>query len=95
MIQQETAGWTEERVIQVIRELAAQEELPEHLQTAKISSADTVDTLGVDSIGGIALIDRFEAEVGVPLPDDFLDFGDNVVTRAQRLNDVIRAGGAK
>jgi len=95
MNQQETGGWTGEKVISIIRELAAQDELPEHLQTAKISSTDTVDTLGLDSIGGIALIDRFEAEVGIPLPDDFLDANDNVAGMAKRLNDLAFAGGGE
>lgn len=93
MNQQDTGIWTEDRVVLVIRELANQEELPEHLKTAEISGTDTIETLGVDSIGGVALIDRLETEVGVPLPDDFLDLDDNVAAIAQRLNDLSEAGG--
>lgn len=95
MNQQDTGNWTEEKVILIIRELAVQEELPEHLQTAAISSTDTIETLGVDSIGGVALIDRFETEVGIPLPDDFLDLEDNVAGIARRLSDLSQAGVEK
>jgi acyl carrier protein len=86
MDQQQPLAWTEERVIGIIRTLAEEEELPKHLRTAPINGADTVETLGLDSIGAVALIDRLEAEGGVPLPDDFLGFEDSVADIVQRLN---------
>ena len=83
---QQSGDWNEARVIEVIRALAGEEELPAHLVTAEIKSTDTVETLGIDSIGAVALIDRLEEQVGVALPDDFLDFTDDVATIAGRLN---------
>lgn len=80
--------WSEERVIQIIRTLAAEDDLPARLTTAPISGKDTALTLGLDSIGAFALIDRLEAEVGVPLPDDFLRLEDSVMQIAKRLRGV-------
>lgn len=85
MNQQQPSAWTEERVIGIIRTLAEEEELPEYLRTAPITGTDTVETLGLDSIGAVVLIDRLEADGGVPLPDDFLGFEDSVADIVQRL----------
>ena len=85
MDQQQPSAWTEERVIGIIRTLAEEEELPEYLRTAQITGTDTVETLGLDSIGAVVLIDRLEADGGVPLPDDFLGFEDSVADIVQRL----------
>ncbi|MEX0283105.1 MAG: acyl carrier protein [Paracoccaceae bacterium] len=78
--------WTVDRVAAILRELAKEDELPQHLLTAAITEADTVETLGLDSIGAVALIDRLETEAGVPLPDDFLDFKDSVADIVARLS---------
>ncbi len=86
MTQQSSANWTEERVIGVLRELAKNEELPAHLVTGTITGADTVETLGIDSIGGVALIDQLETDSGIPLPDDFLDFDTTVASITQQMN---------
>lgn len=94
MTQQSSAGWTEDRVIGILRELAKIEELPAHLVTGKIEGADTVETLGIDSIGGVALIDRLETEAGVLLPDDFLDFDTSVLTITERMNALAQEGKA-
>lgn len=80
------ASWTDERVSDILRELAKIEELPAHLVTGTIAGEDTVETLGIDSIGAVALIDRLEADSGVLLPDDFLDFDSTVSSIAQRMN---------
>lgn len=80
------ASWTDERVSDILRELAKIEELPAHLVTGTITGEDTVETLGIDSIGAVALIDRLEADSGVLLPDDFLDFDSTVSSIAQRMN---------
>ncbi|MGB1388926.1 MAG: acyl carrier protein [Paracoccaceae bacterium] len=77
--------WTTERVAEILRALAEEDELPQHLLKATISDGDTVETLGLDSIGAVALIDRLETEAGVALPDDFLDFKDTVADIAARL----------
>ena len=86
MDQQSGASWTEERVIGLLRELARIEELPVHLATSTINGADTVESLGIDSIGGVALIDRLETESGIPLSDDFLDFDSSVASIALQMN---------
>ncbi len=86
-------NWTVERVIGVIRTLAAEDELPPRLETATISGEDTAETLGLDSIGAFSLVDRLEAEIGVPLPDDFLGLGDSVSAIAERLSEKAAAGG--
>ncbi len=77
--------WTTERMAGILRELAEEDELPQHLLTATIKAEDTVETLGLDSIGAVALIDRLETEAGVELPDDFLDFKDSVADIVARL----------
>ena len=89
MDQQNGAAWTEERVIGILRDLAGEEELPAHLKDGKIGPEDTVESLGIDSIGAVALIDRLEAEAGVHLPDDFLEFDESVANIAARMNSLI------
>lgn len=86
MDQQNGSAWTEDRVIGVIRGLAEEEDLPDHLKGGTISGTDTVETLGIDSIGAVALVDRLEEEAGVPLPDDFLELEDNIAAIVARLN---------
>lgn len=82
-----------DRVVSIIRALAAEEELPEHLTTATIKPEDTVDTLGLDSLGAVSLIERLETELGIPLPDDFLDFADDIAGIARRLDGLAATGG--
>lgn len=79
-------AWTVDRIVAILRTLAEEDELPGHLLTSAITGDDTVETLGIDSIGAVALIDRLESEAGVPLPDDFLDFKDSVSVIADRLS---------
>lgn len=86
MDQQSGTLWSKERLIGILRDLAREKELPEHLLDGEIGGADTVETLGIDSIGAVALIDRLEAEAGVLLPDDFLEFDESVEKIAQRMN---------
>lgn len=90
MDDQNATSWTQERVIGIIRALAAEEELPEHLTTAEIRPDDTVETLGLDSLGAVSLIEKLEEELGVLLPDDFLDFEDNIAGIATRLDALAR-----
>ena len=85
---QSNGPWTDERVIGILHDLAKEEELPEHILTGKITGDDTVETLGIDSIGAVALIDRLEAQVGLPLPDDFLNLEDNIASIVERLNEL-------
>jgi len=85
MDQQAGTSWTEERVIGIMRELAMEKELPEHLVDGEISSADTVEYLGLDSISAVVLLDRLEAEAGVLLPDDFFDVDDSVGSIAKSM----------
>lgn len=84
--------WTTERVIEVIRILAAEDELPGRLQTAPISGEDSAETLGLDSIGAFSLIDRLEVDTGVTLPDDFLTLNDTIATIAERLRSALKGG---
>lgn len=86
MDQQSAEVWTEARVIGILRDLAKEEELPEHLLTGPILATDTVEALGIDSIGAVALIDRLEEHAGVLLPDDFLEFDESVASIATRMN---------
>jgi acyl carrier protein len=79
-----------EHVIRIIRALAREEELPEHLATAAITPEDTIETLGLDSLGAVSLIERLEAELGISLPDDFLDIADDIAGIARRLYAVVQ-----
>ncbi len=88
MGRQNGANWTAERLIGILRELAREKELPEHLEHGPILGADTVESLGIDSIGAVGLIDRMEAEAGVLLPDDFLGFDETVENIAKRMNSL-------
>lgn len=85
----EIKTWTTETVIEVLRALAKEDDLPAHLATGEITGVDTVDTLGIDSLGGAFLIERFEEMTGVQMPDDFLDLEDNIEVIAAHLNDFI------
>lgn len=80
------AVWTADRVIVILRELAKAEELPNHLIDGPITGADTVETLGIDSIGAVTLVDQLESEANVLLPDDFLAFEDSIDDIANRMN---------
>ena len=88
MDQQNGANWTEERVIGILRELANDNELPQHLAKGTIKGTDTVEYLGIDSIGAVVLLDRLEEEAGVQLADDFLGFGDSVGKIVMLMNSL-------
>lgn len=92
MDQQSITNWTEERVIGILRELAKEEDLPAHLVAGPITGADTVETLGIDSLGAVWLTDRLEAMINIPLPDDFLEYDNSVATIAQRMNTLALGG---
>jgi acyl carrier protein len=81
---------TMEHAIRIIRDLAREEELPAHLSTSVITPEDTIETLGLDSLGAVSLIERFEAEFDISLPDDFLDIADNITGIARRLYLVVQ-----
>lgn len=85
-------NWTTEHVVAVLRELAANEDLPAHLVSGEIAGTDTVDTLGIDSLGGAFLIERLEELSGVLMPDDFLDLSDDVAGISARLNELVAKG---
>ena len=51
MDQQNRTVWTAERLIEILRKLAEEQVLPKHLVDASVSGLDTVETLGMDSIG--------------------------------------------
>ena len=88
MDQQSNAVWSVDRVTEILRQLAREEELPNHLISGPITGADTVATLGIDSIGAVGLIDRLESEADILLPDDFLDFKDSIDDIVTRLNSL-------
>jgi acyl carrier protein len=79
-----------EHTIGIIRALAREQELPEYLVTAAIRPEDTIETLGIDSLGAVSLIERLEAELDIMLPDDFLDIADNIAGITRRLDEVVR-----
>lgn len=81
--------WTTDDVVSVIRELASKSDLPEHLVGGAITGKDTVDSLGIDSIGGAYLIERLEEMTGVLMPDDFLELNFSIDEIAARLNRLI------
>jgi acyl carrier protein len=78
-----------EYAIGIIRVLAREQELPEYLATAAITPEDTIETLGLDSLGAVSLIERLEAELNISLPDDFLDTDDDIAGIARRLYAVV------
>ena len=88
----DTESWTTERVAEVMRNLAKDDDLPEHLITGEISGQDTVETLGIDSLGGAFLIERLEELTGILMPDDFVDLKDDIATIAARLDDLVKRG---
>jgi acyl carrier protein len=79
-----------ENTIRIIRSLAREQELPEYLVTAVIRPEDTIETLGIDSLGAVALIERLEVELDISLPDDFLDVADNIAGITRRLVVVLK-----
>lgn len=89
----EITNWTTDNVIAVMRDLAANEDLPAHLVTGEIKGTDTVDTLGIDSLGGAFLIERLEELSGILMPDDFLELKDDVAAIAARLNELAAKEG--
>ena len=90
MTQDATGGtWTAERIISIIRELADSKDLPEHLSEGEIKGSDTVDSLGMDSIGGVYLIERLEEETGILMPDDFVELDFDLDEIAARLNRLL------
>ncbi len=86
-------SWTAEKVIAVIHKLAQETELPAHLLESNISGSDTVDALGIDSIGGVYLIERLEEVTGHLIPDDFLELTFSINEIAARLNRLIEEQG--
>ncbi len=91
--QQSSTPWSIERVVSVLRAMADEDELPEHLKAAQITGQDTVETLGLDSLGAVYLIERLELEAGVALPDDFIEFEDSIAVIAQRINQLLGRKG--
>lgn len=89
---QKITHWTPDEVIAVLRALAREKDLPDHLITGEITVEDTVTSLGIDSLGGAFLIERLEQLSGVLMPDDLLDLEDNIATIAQRMNQIVRSG---
>lgn len=85
--------WTADKIILIIRELARSTDLPEHLSTGEIKGSDTVDTLGIDSIGGVYLIERLEEETGILMPDDFVELNFDLDEIATRLNRLVQGQG--
>ena len=84
--------WTTQDVIDVLRALAREEDLPSHLIDGEITANDTVDSLGIDSLGGVCLIERLELKTGMVMPDEFLDLKDNIAEIAERLNRLVESG---
>lgn len=81
--------WTPADIISVIRDLAAEGLFPAHLVDGEISEADSIDVLGIDSIGGVYLIDRLEELTGVAMPDDFAPPGTDLRGLADRVNQIV------
>ncbi len=90
--QQQAVAWTVESVAEVVRALAEEDELPEHLKSAQITGQDTVESLGLDSLGAVFLIEQLEEVAGIKLPDDFLDFEDSIAVIADRINGLLGEG---
>jgi acyl carrier protein len=83
--------WTPADVVAVIRELAEKGLFPAHLVDGEISDRDSIDSLGIDSIGGVYLIDRLEELTGVAMPDDFAPPGTDLTGIADRVNQIVAA----
>jgi acyl carrier protein len=81
--------WTPADIISVIRELAEKGLFPAHLLDGEISERDSIDALGIDSIGGVYLIDRLEELTGVAMPDDFAPPGTDLTGIADRVNRIV------
>jgi acyl carrier protein len=81
--------WTSADIISVIRELAEKGLFPAHLVDGEIAAHDSIDVLGIDSIGGVYLIDRLEELTGVAMPDDFAPPGTDMNGIADRVNQIV------
>ena len=81
----DNADWTADKLVAVLRELANEDELPAHLKEGPIGEADTVTSLGLDSLGVVTVIERLEEMTGVPIPDDFIEMEDTIAGIAARL----------
>jgi acyl carrier protein len=81
----DSKDWTAEKLVGVLRELAGEDELPAHLKEGPIGAADTVTSLGLDSLGVVTVIERLEEMTGVPIPDDFIEMEDTIAGIAARL----------
>lgn len=86
-------NWTVDEVISVFRSLAKEDDLPAHLIEGEITGQDSVDTLGIDSLGGAFLVERLEELSGVQLPDDFFALEDNIAAIATRLTSLVEKTG--
>ncbi|MEM6887455.1 MAG: hypothetical protein AAF636_04865 [Pseudomonadota bacterium] len=86
----QTQNFTAEKVIEVVRDLARAGDLPNHLIDGDIKESDTVETLGIDSLGGAFLVERFEDTSGVLLPDDFVELQFSIAEIASRLNRILQ-----
>jgi acyl carrier protein len=80
--------WTADDIISAIRGLAGDGQFPAHLVDGDIRETDSVESLGIDSIGGVHLIDRLEEMTGLSLPDDFVPPGTDISGIAARLNQI-------
>ncbi len=81
----DNANWTAEKLVEVLRDLAREDELPAHLKDGPIGEGDTVTSLGLDSLGVVTVIERLEEMTGVPIPDDFIEMEDTIAGIAARL----------
>ena len=79
------AEWTADKLVSVLRELANEDELPAHLKEGPIGEADTVTSLGLDSLGVVTVIERLEEMTGIPIPDDFIEMEDTIAGISARL----------
>ncbi len=91
MDQDKNTTWTAQDVVAVMRALASEADLPSRLVTGDISEADTMETLGIDSLGQVYLVERLEQLTGVLMPDEFLDVNDSLTVIATSLNELVRS----
>lgn len=83
------SSWQPGDIISVMRDLAASGVFPGHLTDGAIAETDTIESLGIDSIGGVYLIDRLEELTGVEMPDDFAPPGTDIAGIAARVNEIL------
>ena len=91
MDQEKITMWTWQAVVSVLRTLATEEDLPSHLIAGEINEADTMETLGVDSLGQVYIVERLEQLTGKLMPDEFLDVNDSIAVIATSLNELVRS----